>query len=80
MGNGLHNGLLEWENGPNQRPGVIYGSGDSAVAIPGRSYSGNRSLDDIYNKDTSLIDKVYYHNNMYTTLGSPNAGVTVKSK
>ena len=70
LGQGLHNGLLEWENRPNQRPGVVYGD----ITIPGRSYNGNRSLADMYGNNQELIDKVYYHNNMYATLGSPNAG------
>lgn len=74
MGGGLHNGLLEWENGPNSKPGVIYGD----IAIPGRSYNGNRSMGDMFQNKQDVIDKVYSHNNMYATLGSPNAGYVVR--
>ena len=69
---GIHNERLEWNQGLNDRPGVVY---SPDVALPGTCYSGSRSVDDMYFNDRSLIKKVYpYVDNTYTTLGDPSAG------
>ena len=66
---GIHNGRIEWEQGLNNRPGVIY---DSEKALPATCYSGNRSVDDLYFNDPAEISRAFF--NTYTTLGDPSAG------
>ena len=69
---GIHNERIEWDQGHNNRPGVIY---DSEKALPATCYSGNRSVDDLYFNDSSEISRAFpYTDNMYTTLGDPSAG------
>jgi hypothetical protein len=69
---GIHNERIEWEQGHNNRPGVIY---DSEKALPATCYSGNRSVDDLYFNDSAEISRAFpYVDNMYTTLGDPSAG------
>ena len=69
---GIHNDRIEWEQGLNNRPGVIY---DSEKALPATCYSGNRSVDDLYFNDSNEIARAFpYVDNTYTTLGDPSAG------
>ena len=70
--NGIHNNKLEWVQGPNDRPGVIY---DPNIPVPGLCYSGARSIQDLYQNNATEISRAYpYTDNTYTTLGDPSAG------
>ena len=69
---GIHNERIEWNQGLNNRPGVVY---SPDVSLPATCYSGSRSVDDLYFNDSDLIKKSYpYADNTYTTLGDPSAG------
>ncbi len=69
---GLHNERIEWEQGLNNRPGVIYAPDKK---LPATCYSGSRSIDELYFNDSKLIQKSYpFYDNTYTTLGDPSAG------
>jgi hypothetical protein len=72
MSAGLHNPEIEWKQATNDRPGVIYGD----KALPGTSYSGNRSVEDLFMNDPVEIKRAfpYLGPNEYTTLGDPLAG------
>jgi len=73
LSNGIHNERLEWTHDINNRPGVVY---SSDKVLPGGCYSGNRSLNDLYTNDPSLISKAYpYYDNTFTTIGDPSAGI-----
>lgn len=70
--NGIHNNKLEWVQGHNDRPGVIY---DPNIPVPGLCYSGARSIQDLYQNNATEISRAYpYTDNTYTTLGDPSAG------
>jgi hypothetical protein len=71
MEQGVYNPRINWNQGLNDKPGTIVGD----KALPGASYSGNRSFSDMFNNDSEFIKKAYpYAGNMYATLGDPNAG------
>jgi hypothetical protein len=70
--NGIHNNKLEWVQGHNDRPGVVY---DPNIPVPGLCYSGARSIQDLYQNNATEISRAYpYTDNTYTTLGDPSAG------
>ena len=72
MDGGIHNERIEWKQGLNDRPGVIY---NSEIALPSTCYSGSRSVDDLYSGNDDIIKKTYpFADNTYTTLGDPSAG------
>lgn len=63
---GVHNPRLEWSNGINTLPGIVYNRIDDKQPYPMLSYGGKSSVFDQYlNNVTSS-----YPNNTYTTLGS----------
>ena len=67
---GIHNNQLEWQNGPNNLPGVVYSPDSTNQFVPKLSYGGSTDIYQQYmiNQTFKTID------NTYTTLGSPNAG------
>jgi hypothetical protein len=67
---GIHNNQLEWQNGPNNLPGVVYSPDASNQFVPKLSYGGSTDVYQQYmiNQTFKTID------NTFTTLGSPNAG------
>jgi len=70
---GIHNGRIEWEQGHNDRPGVVY---DPNIPVPGLCYSGNRSINDFFQNNKEEISRAFpYTDNTYTTLGDPSAGM-----
>jgi len=70
---GIYNPMINWQQGHNDKPGVIYT--ESNKALPGASYSGNRSLDDLFQHDQEAINKAYpFVNQRYITYGDPNGG------
>jgi len=71
MEQGIHNPRLEWSNGVNTLPGIVYtpeDTGKEPVSI--LSYGGSKP---VYEQYISNISKSY-PNNTYTTLGMPTAG------
>ena len=70
IGTGIYNPQINWQQGHNDRPGTIAYN----KVFPGSSYSGIRSIDDMFQHDNEAINKAYPFVNMYTTLGDPNAG------
>ena len=68
---GLHNPQLEWSNGVNTLPGIVYTPEDLCKEpTPLLSYGGDKSVFDQYLCNISQS----YPNNTYTTLGLPTAG------
>jgi hypothetical protein len=69
MDNGIYNPMINWQQGRNDRFGQI----NNGKVQPGVSYSGNRSLDDMFQGDQEAMNKAYpYVNQRYTTLGDPS--------
>lgn len=69
---GIHNERIEWVQGHNDRPGVVY---DPDIPVPGMCYSGNRSIDDFFQNNKTEKSRAYpFTDNTYTTLGDPSAG------
>jgi hypothetical protein len=65
MQQGVYNDRIEWRQGLNNKPGVIYTDTKSA---PGASYSGNVSIHDLYGEE---MDRALPHvNNTFTPLFS----------
>ena len=72
MGDGIHNERIEWKQGHNDRPGVVY---NPDIPVPALCYSGARSVDDLFQNNKTEISRAFpYTDNMYTTLGDPSAG------
>ena len=68
---GNHNPRLEWSNGVNTLPGIIYTPEDTGKEpIPILSYGGNKSVFDQYLTNISQS----YPNNTFAGLGMPTAG------
>jgi len=69
---GIHNQKLEWSNGVNTLPGIVYTPGDTGKEpTPMLSYGGSKgSMSEQYLNNISQS----YPNNTYTTLGMPTAG------
>jgi len=73
MDNSIYNSQINWQQGRNDHIGTIYS--ENGRVLPGVSYSGNRSLNDLFQGDQNAINKAYPFANMrYTTLGDTNAG------
>ena len=73
MDNSIYNEKINWQQGRNDRPGTILS--DSGRAFPGISYTGNRSLEDLFNNDQEAIKKAYPFVSMRPAFyGDPNAG------
>jgi hypothetical protein len=73
MDNSIYNKQINWVQGHNDRPGTI--SSESNKAFPGVSYSGNRSIDDLFQGDEKAINKAYPFVNLRPAFyGDPNAG------
>ena len=73
MENSIYNPQINWQQGRNDRPGVILS--ESGKAFPGVSYSGNRSIDDLFHHDENAINKAYPFVSMRPAFyGDPNAG------
>ena len=71
MDNGIYNPQINWNQGRNDRAGVIMGN----KVLPGASWSGNRSLDDLFMNDQEAISKAYpFVDRTYATLGNPSGG------
>lgn len=71
MEQGVHNPKLEWSNGVNTLPGIVYTPEDSGKEpISMLSYGGNKPVFDQYLNNISQS----YPNNTYTTLGMPTSG------
>jgi len=69
---GIHNERIEWRQGHNNHPGVVY---SSDKLLPATCYSSNRTVDDLFMNDPNEIARAYpYVNNEYTTIGDPSAG------
>jgi hypothetical protein len=69
---GIHNERLEWVQGHNDRPGVVY---NPDIPVPALCYSGARSIDDLFQNNQTEISRAFpYTDNTYTTLGDPSAG------
>ena len=67
---GIHNPKLEWSNGVNTLPGILYTPEDSGKEpTPMLSYGGNN----VFDQYLSNISQSY-PNNTYATLGMPTAG------
>ena len=72
----IYNPQINWQQGRNDRAGVLYEGSDKAM--PGASWSGNRSLNDLFQGDSEAISKAYpFVDRTYTTLGNPNGGQLV---
>ena len=68
---GVHNPRLEWSNGVNTLPGIVYTPEDSGKQpTPILSYGGDNSVFEQYLNNISQS----YPNNTYATLGMPTAG------
>uniref|UniRef100_A0A6C0B0R2 Uncharacterized protein n=1 Tax=viral metagenome TaxID=1070528 RepID=A0A6C0B0R2_9ZZZZ len=68
---GIHNQRLEWSNGVNTLPGIVYTPEDSGKEpTPMLTYGGDKSVFDQYLNNISQS----YPNNTYTTLGMPTSG------
>jgi len=73
MDTGVYNPQINWQQGRNDRPGVVYQ--EAGKVFPGASYSTNRTLDDLFQNDQESMNKAYpFVNLRYTTLGDTNAG------
>lgn len=72
MEEGVHNKHIEWRQGFNNKPGIVYDS----HTTPGSCYSGNRSVKDLYSTiGSDEYNRALQHvDNTYTTLGDPSAG------
>jgi len=69
---GIHNERLEWVQGHNNRPGVVY---NPDIPVPALCYSGARSVDDLFQNNKVEMSRAFpYTDNTYTTLGDPSAG------
>ena len=66
---GVHNPRLEWAQGANTLPGVVY-TPDTTQKVPALSYGGPTDIYQQYmiNQTFKTVD------NTYTTLGDPSAG------
>ena len=75
---GIYNPQINWKQGHNDRPGIVFP--ESGKALPGASWSGNRSLEDLFQGDQASIDKAYpFVNQRYITYGDPSGGqISVK--
>jgi len=73
MANGIHNKRIEWAYEVNNKPGHVY---DSQNITPGKSYSGTRSIQDMYMNSIRPSMKNYDDivRNDYITYGDPDAG------
>ena len=68
---GNHNPGLEWSNGINTLPGIVYTPEDSGLEpVPMLSYGGPNQVFEQYLTNVSQS----YPNNTFTGLGMPNAG------
>jgi hypothetical protein len=68
---GIHNPGLEWSNGVNTLPGIVYTPEDSGKEpTPMLSYGGSKPVFEQYLTNISQS----YPNNTFTGLGMPNAG------
>jgi hypothetical protein len=68
---GIHNPRLEWSNGVNTLPGIVYTPEDSGKEpTPMLSYGGTNPVFEQYLNNISQS----YPNNTYATLGMPTAG------
>ena len=68
---GIHNPKLEWSNGVNTLPGILYSPDDNGKQpTPMLTYGGSKPVFDQYLNNISQS----YPNNTYTTLGMPTAG------
>ncbi len=68
---GIHNPQLEWSNGVNTLPGIVYTPTDTGKEpTPMLSYGGTNPVFEQYLNNISQS----YPNNTYTTLGIPTAG------
>ncbi len=67
---GIHNSQLEWQQGPNTLPGVVYTPDTINQHVPKLSYGGATDIYQQYmiNQTFKTID------NTFTTLGDPGAG------
>ena len=71
---GVHNPRLEWAQGANTLPGVVY-SPDTTQKVPSLGYGGPT---DVYQQ--YMINQMFKTtDNTYTTLGDPSAGVVGNS-
>jgi len=70
---GVYNPQINWKQGHNDAPGTLYPDADKA--LPGASWSGNRTLKDLFQGDQEAINKAYpFVNNRYITYGDTSAG------
>ena len=77
MDNGIYNPMINWQQGRNDRFGLI--NTETNKVQPGVSYSSNRSLDDLFQGDEEAMNKAYpYVNKTYTTLGDPTGGIVAR--
>jgi hypothetical protein len=68
---GIHNPRLEWSNGVNTLPGIVYTPEDTGKEpTPTLTYGGDNSVFEQYLNNISQS----YPNNTYATLGMPTAG------
>ena len=68
---GIHNPKLEWSNGINTLPGIVYTPEDSGIQHPPMlTYGGTKSVFDQYLNNITQT----YPNNTFTGLGMPTAG------
>jgi len=67
---GIHNPQIEWSQGVNNLPGVVYLPTTTDETVPKTCYGGEKS---VYEQYTSNLQNGYA-NNTYTTLGDPLAG------
>jgi len=73
MEKGVYNDRINWNQGRNDRTGLVYPEADKAM--PGASWSSNRSFEDLFMGDSEALSKAYpYVNRTYATLGDPNGG------
>ena len=63
MENGNNNERIEWKQDLNDRIGVVY---DPYTALPGKCYSGNRGIEEIYQNDRDALYRAYPHANGQT--------------
>jgi hypothetical protein len=73
MANGVHNKRIEWAYEVNDKPGHVY---DNQNITPGKSYSGTRSVSDMYmnsiRPSMNNYDEIVRRD--YITYGDPDAG------
>ena len=68
---GIHNERLEWQQGPNVLPGVVYSPDGVNQKVPALSYG---SPVDVYQQ--YMVNQTFRTiDNTYTTLGDPSAGM-----